>query len=66
MELLNSRLRGLDTFLVNGEPVELFKKESDLNKLYFEKIKTEEVLLLFRLDSNGKLTGIYCNGLDGK
>lgn len=32
--------------------------------LYLGKMQTE--VLLFRLDSNGYLTGIHCNGLDRK
>lgn len=60
----NNRLRGWDAFLVNGKALKLFKREVMRTDLYPE-IKTE-VLLLFRLETNGKLTGIYCNGLDRK
>lgn len=31
MEDLNNRLRSLDAFLVNGKPLKLFKKGSDVN-----------------------------------
>lgn len=35
MEDQNNRLRGLDAFLANGEPLKLFKKGSNVNRFVF-------------------------------
>lgn len=51
-------------FNEQGATGEIFKKRSDANSFVFW--EDSDRVLLFRLDTNGHLTGIHCNGLDRK